>query len=388
MPNTPLTYVEVDLKAVAHNLKEIRRLAVKNKLIAPSRFPWSKERARKMDILAVIKADAYGHGMVKIGQLLQKWGIHYFGVSDVSEGILLRKSGITKNILIFESTLASHVQEIVRFRLIPTICTLELARALNHYAKKIKRTIPVHIKVDTGMSRLGVWHEEAFEFIKIINELEYISIRGIYTHFPAADTDQKFTKTQMGQLFDLVMRLDKAGIVIPAIHAANSMGLAGYKTDILNLARPGLMIYGLYPDPSLKNQIRLKPVLSVKSQVIFLKRIAKGRSVSYGRTFFALKDMTIATIPIGYSDGYFRIFSNRSEVLIDGRRCPVIGRVTMDQIVVDVSKVKGVKIGMPVVILGAQGKERISADELARHAATIHYEIVCSLGNLLPRVYR
>ena len=192
----------------------------------------------------------------------------------------------------------------------------------------------------------------------------------------------------MKSLYDLVTRLDRTGIIIPYIHAANSMGLAGYETHILNLARPGLMLYGLYPHPSLKKRIRLKPVLSVRSCVIFLKEVRRGRSVSYGRTFFTKRDMCVATVPIGYSDGYFRALSNKAFVLVAGVRCPVIGCVTMDQIMVDVSSVKDVRLGSPVVILGSQRSEHIGADELAEYAGTISYEIVCNLGSRLPRVYK
>ena len=213
-------------------------------------------------------------------------------------------------------------------------------------------------------------------------------MRGIYTHFPVADTDRAFTKGQVACLYKLVKKLDRSGLIVPFIHAANSMGLAGYKTRILNLSRPGLMLYGLYPHPSLCKKIQLKPVLNVRSHVIFLKKVAKGRSVSYGRTFFTKKDMLVATIPIGYNDGYFRALSNKAAVLINGIRCPVVGRVTMDQIMVDATDVKGIKLGDSVVILGSQKKENISADELAAHAGTISYEIVCSLGNRLPKVYK
>jgi len=181
--------------------------------------------------------------------------------------------------------------------------------------------------------------------------------------------------------------LDRTGLIVPFIHATNSMGLAGYQAHIVNLTRPGLMLYGLYPHRSLRKKIRLKPVLNVQSRVIFLKKIKKGQSVSYGRTFFTKRDMLVATVPIGYNDGYFRTLSNQAFVLIGGLRCPVIGRVTMDQIMVDVSCLKTIQLGDPVTILGSQKMENISADELAEYAGTINYEIVCSLGNRLQRVY-
>ncbi len=381
-----LTYCEVDLKAVGHNAKAIVKLVSKNRFFLSTRSQSEKKLKGLETILAVIKADAYGHGVKDVAAVLDKEGIGFFGVSDITEGIELRSLGVKKPILLFESTLSVHARAIVEHQLTPTVCTLGLAKALDQQAQRHKKIIDIHVKVDTGMGRLGIWHEEAFDFIKKISRMQNLRIMGIFTHFPAADTEKAFTKKQIVCLYDLVKKLDQAGVIIPYIHAANSMGLAGYKTHILNLARPGLMLYGLYPHPSLKKNIFLKPVLSVRSHVIFLKEIKKGRSVSYGRTFFTKKDMLIATVPIGYKDGYFRSLSNRASVLIKGMRCPVIGRVTMDQIMVDVSRVPGIKLGSPVTILGKQKTEEVSADELAEQAGTINYEIVCSLGSRLPKI--
>lgn len=401
--------MEIDLNAVRHNLREIAKLTARNKFFLPTR-PQAKQIIQGKDaILAVVKADAYGHGVGEIAPLLDREGVGFFAVSNIAEGMALRAMGITKPVLLFESTLASQAALIIRHNLMPTVCTLELAQALNRLGRKQKKRIDVHVKVDTGMGRLGVWHEDAFEFIQRISALPFLRIMGIFTHFPAADTDQPFTRTQLKSLYRLVLRLDRKGLVIPYIHAANSMGLAGYETRILNLSRPGLMLYGLYPHPNLRKKISLKPVLSVRSHVIFLKEVKKGRSISYGRTFSAKRDTLVATIPIGYSDGYFRALSNRASVLIGGARCPVLGRVTMDQIMVDVSKVQNIKLGAAVTVLGRQKGECpasprlrrtilrsppaadegecVSADELAEHAGTINYEIVCSLGSRLPRVY-
>ena len=386
--NDPLTYCEIDLKAILHNVKEAAKLAEKNRFFLSTRSNFKKKLKGMETILAVVKADAYGHGVKDVAVLLDKGGIGFFGVSDITEGIALRDIGIKKPVLLFESTLSSHARAIIDHQLMPTVCTLGLARLLNQYAQRRKIMIDIHVKVDTGMGRLGVWHEEAFDFIRKISRLPFLRIMGIFTHFPAADTDRAFTKKQIKCLYDLVKKLDRTGLIIPYIHAANSMGLAGYKTHILNLSRPGLMLYGLYPHPSLRKNISLKPVLNVRSHVIFLKEVKKGRSVSYGRTFLTKKNMSVATIPIGYNDGYFRALSNRAAVLIGGVRCPVIGRVTMDQTMVDVSRVKGVKLGSPVTVLGTQKGENISADELAEHAGTISYEIVCSLGSRLPRIYK
>lgn len=366
-----VTWAEIDLRAIRHNFREIKKLA-----------------GPEMEILPIVKADAYGHGMRQVALLLEKLGANFLGVSDVDEGIRLRQYGIKKDILLLESTLPYYAKQIVDYALTPTVCTIELAASLNRYAKANKKKVDIHIKVDTGMGRFGTWHEHSFEFVKQVSRFLNLSIKGIYTHFPSADTERRFTCKQIKDLSTLVRQLDRSGLCAFHIHAANSMGLAGYKTRNFNLARPGLMIYGLYPDSKLKSKIMLKPVLSVKSKIVFLKQVSKGRSISYGRTFIAKKNMIIATLPIGYNDGYLRCLSNKAFVLVDGKRCPVVGRVTMDQIMVDVSKVKSTKLGMEVIILGKNKQSHVTADDLAREAKTINYEIVCSLGNRLPRFYK
>jgi len=258
MQNGCLTWAEVDLRAVKHNLKQIVRLTEKNKFYLPTR-PRAKRRIKNIEtIMAVIKADAYGHGMDKIALLLDQEGVGSFGVSDIKEGAALRNIGIKRPILVFESTLESQAKQIIDYQLMPAICTLDLARSLNQYAKKKKRRVDIHIKVDTGMGRLGIWHEEAYDFIKKVSMYDHLRIMGIFTHFPVADTDRPFTKKQLQYLYDLVTRLDRTGLIVPFIHASNSMGLAGYQTNIVNLARPGLMLYGLYPHESLRKKNLVK----------------------------------------------------------------------------------------------------------------------------------
>lgn len=389
--NKHLTWAQIDLNAIRYNFRVLRKLTGTAK------------------ILTVIKADAYGHGMLPVAKLLVQEKVDFIGLSNLTEGIALRKAGIKTPVLLFETTLPEQAKDIIDYKLTPTVCTYELAAALNRTAQKRKRAVDIHVKVDTGMGRLGIWHKQAPGFIRKLSRLRNLRIQGIYTHFPVADTDRAFTRRQIHQFTVLVEQLRKNGRHIPYVHAANSMGLAGYGTHLFNLARPGLMLYGLYPRPELEKKISLCPAMSVHSRIIFLKRIKKGRSISYGRTFIAPRPMTVATLPIGYSDGYLRGLSGKADVLIGGKRCPVLGRVTMDQIVVDVSRVKNSRLGMPVVILGRQGKqpggsplkadrlpsggtsglrEQVCAYELAQRARTINYEIVCSFGSRLPRVYK
>lgn len=384
----PVTYVEIDLKALRHNLRELRRLSARNRFELPTRPETLTGKPQPHAILAVVKAEAYGHGMEQVALALDKAGVEFFGASDIHEGILLRQINIRKPVLLFESTLPEQIPLIVKYGLVPTVCTLDFARKLNAHARAEGRCVDVHVKIDTGMGRLGVWHEEAFEFIRLLQAFRFIRITGLYSHFPAADTDRAFTRRQIEDVYHLVIRLDQHGLVIPYIHSSNSVGLAGYKTHVLNLSRPGLMLYGMYPHAGLKSRVRLKPVMSVKSRVVFIKDIPAGQTISYGRTFTAKKKIRVAVVPIGYHDGYFRALSNKADVLIGGRRCRVLGRVTMDQIMVDVSRVKAAKIGAPVVVMGRQGKAEVPADELAKIANTISYEIVCNIGNRLTRVYK
>ncbi len=383
-----LSWVEVDLKAIRYNFQQISKMVQARQV---ELLPYPRKGRKKIrfpEVLTVIKADAYGHGMIKVANTLNRLKVEFFGVSDVAEGICLRKNGIKKKILLLETSLPSQVKDIVDYNLTPTVCTLSLATSLNTYAKRIGRKADIHIPVDTGMGRLGVWHRGAESFIKDVMKLSHVSVKGLYTHFPLADCNADYTTLQVKQIYDLVKKLDQQGLVVPYVHAANSAGLIDYQTVIFNLVRPGIMLYGLYSDKRLADKVRLQPAMSVKARIIFLKKIMKGQGISYGHTFVAPKDLLAATLPIGYSDGYLRSLSNKSSVLLNGRRCPILGRVTMDQIVVDISRVPSAKVGQEVVILGKDKREMISADELAEHAGTINYEIVCSLGNRLPRVYK
>lgn len=381
-------WVEIDLKAIRSNFRAIKKLMrrreveqrkVKNIPIRTVRTPL---------ILAVVKADAYGHGMIAVAKELVKLGVDFLGVSELEEGIGLRQGGIKEPILILETPLPSMARRLVDYDLMGTLCSYRMALLLNSYAKSVNKKAMVHIKVDTGMGRLGVWHDEAIHLIKKVMRLSHITVQGLYTHFPLADTHQSFTNNQINKMCRIVSDLDQQGLVIPYIHGANSAGAAGYKTRVFNVVRPGLMIYGLYPAKHDESILKLKPAMSVKARVIFVKTVEKGRGISYGHTFKAPKKMITATIAIGYNDGFMRAFSNKADVLIYGKRCRVLGRVTMDQIVVDVTHLKNVTAGMPAVIVGKQKQECISADELARHADTINYEIACSLGNRLPRLYQ
>lgn len=375
----PLTWAEIDLKALAHNFEELKKLATKN-------------MSHAAGVMTVIKADAYGHGMLQVAQALEQVGCKYLGVSNISEAVLLRAAGLKQKILLFESTMPRDAKDIIDYQLTPTVCSLEMAQALDDYAGTLNKSIAIHIKIDTGMGRLGINQAEAINFVKTIrNQCSHLILEGVYTHFPVADTDRDFTLSQMRHFRDIVYAMENQFITFTYVHAGNSMGLGDYKSDLFNLARPGIMLYGIYPSEELKQKAHLKPVMSVKARIIFVQTIPKGQGVSYGHTFKAKEDTTVAILPIGYSNGYLRSLSNKAFVLIGGLRCPVIGRVTMDQIIVDITAVtlsgRIPKIGDEAVLLGSQKGEHITADELASWADTISYEMICALGSRLPRIY-
>ena len=375
----PSAWIEIDIKAIRHNFREIRRLA--HQQLDP-------HINRDIDILSVVKADAYGHGMIEAARAIEREGGRFFAVSNLEEAVTLRLSGNKHRILVLESTFPEAAKTYVVHDLTPAVCTVEFARALNLYAKKANKRAGVHVKVDTGMSRLGLWYENVADFVRTISRFEHIRVEGILTHLPVADTDRPFTERQLKAFADVIAELIKEGVPFRFLHAANSMATVAYKNHFFNLARPGVMLYGLYPSDSVRRKIALKPVMSVKARVLFVKTVERGRGISYGHTFRAKKNLLVAIVSIGYSDGYSRAFSNRAGVLINGVRCPILGRVTMDQTIVDISRAGRVKIGQEAVVMGNQGKRQISADDLAGWVGTINYEIVCALGNRLPRFYK
>jgi len=364
------TWVEIDLKAVEHNYKLLKRIA-----------------GSKVKMLCVVKADAYGHGMLEVSQRLVKLGVDYLGIASIEEGIRLRRANIQTPILLFENILPEFARLPVKYGLTASVCTMELAESLNRFARKAKKIARVHIKIDTGMGRLGVWHKEALEFVRKINNLSHLEIEGLYTHFPSADSDADFTKQQIKDFQFLINDLEKADIRVPLCHMANSMGNAGFPASRMSMVRVGLMLYGLYPKDSLKQKIKLHPALALKSKIIFIKKACRGRSISYGRTFICSRNTTIATLPVGYQDGYLRKFSNRAAVLYQGRRYPVAGRVCMDQLMVDLGDKSSARIGDIVTLVGKSGRREISLEELARIAETINYELACLIGSRAKRYY-
>ncbi|UCD54647.1 MAG: alanine racemase [Candidatus Omnitrophota bacterium] len=363
-------WAEIDLGAIEYNCKKIRDTL-----------------GRGTHIMAVVKANAYGHGIVEISRVLEKIRIRYLGVATLEEALILRRAGIKLPILILGSLLPEEAGPAIKNNITLTLCNKELLEAITDIAGNNIRP-KVHIKVDTGMGRIGVWHEKAIKFIIDVKKNKDIEIESIYTHFCIAGRDKFFTQYQIDSFEEIISRLEKMGISIPFKHAANSIACVDWKKSHLNMVRPGIIIYGIYPKRNFPRLIKLKPAFSLKTKIVFIKDTPPGRSISYGRTYITGGHTKIATIPIGYADGYGRILSNKAEILVRGRRAPVVGKVTMDQTMIDVGHIRNVKVGDEVVLIGKQGKEEIRVERLARLAGTIPYEIVTGITSRVPRKYK
>jgi alanine racemase len=364
------TFAEIDLGAIRHNLEIVSHIV--------------KDDTK---ILGVVKADAYGHGIKEVSKAIVDY-VDYFGVASIDEAAVLRRIGIKKPILVIGAILPEETEGVLKFNVIQTVSDMDVPRRLSKLAGAKNKKVKVHLKIDTGMGRLGFWHEEAIGFIKKIAKLKNIIIDGIFTHFPNAEADRVFTHNQIRNFKRLVEILWDNDIYIPIKHTANSMGLIDFKDSHMNMVRPGLMMYGIYPKESLMKSILLKPALTLKTKITYLKSMPKGRSVSYGMTYVTRKPTKIATIPVGYGDGYSRHFSNKAQVLINGRRCPIVGRVCMDMCMVDVGHLKNPKVGDDVILIGSQAGDIIRAEELAGIINTIPYEVLCYIGHRVPRIYK
>jgi alanine racemase len=364
------TWAEIDLSNLAFNLSQIK-----------------KRLSPEIKIMPIVKADAYGHGIVEVSQYLAAQGIDYLGVATVDEGIYLRKAGITISLLVLGTILPEEAEALLEYNLIPTICNRDTAVILNRLASQRNIPVKIHIKIDTGMGRIGVWHEEVLDFFSKIKELGQLEFEGIWTHFASAE-DMEFTNLQLGRFNFILRGLEQLGYKFAYIHAANSTAILKNTSSHFNMVRPGLALYGVYPDISVRQTIELKPVMQLKTRIIFLKKVSAGQSISYGRTFVTSRESLIATLPIGYGDGYAWSLSNRAMVIVEGRRVPIVGRVCMDQIMIDVTDVGDVKLGEEVVLIGQQDNERISVEELASLSGTIPYEILCRIASRIPRIYK
>ena len=368
------TQATISLDALEHNVTQIQK---------------SIGNPRKM--LAVVKANAYGHGAVRIAQALAGLGVDFLGVATCEEAIELRQASITIPILVLGGFFPGQGIYAHQFDLTPVVYTLETAQELSQLAATSKRTIPIHLKIDTGMGRLGILPSETPLFIEKLSSLKNIKIEGVLSHL--ADTNQEnhsgleFTRRQVEIFNQQIETLSQMGIDPLYRHLANSAASIDELPDSFNLVRPGIMLYGSYPAKRFQQKIDLKPVMNLSTKIISLKKVPQGTSISYGRTFTCKRESLIATLPIGYADGYSRALSNRGEVLIRERKAPVVGVVCMDLVMIDVTDIPGVGLGDEAILMGSQGSEVITAEDIAEKMSTISYEFLCGIGPRIPRVY-
>ncbi|MBI3322889.1 MAG: alanine racemase [Candidatus Omnitrophica bacterium] len=360
-------WIEVDLAAIRSNFRQVRRH------VAPG-----------VKVLAVIKANGYGHGLLPVAQTLSEAGADFLAVASVVEAVALRRSGVGAGILVLGQCLPEEAPLVVEHRLIQAVGDEPSTRALSRAAVRAEKPACVHLKVDTGMGRYGVWHEEAAALLRRIADLPGIQPQGVFTHLGMAGQNAQATEEQLSQFSRLLGELEREGLPAGLRHAANSVGLIRFPGSHWDLVRTGLLVYGCSPIKG-EHPLELRPALSLKSRVRFLKRVAAGRTVSYGGTWAAERPSRVATVPVGYAHGYTRALSNKAQLLVRGRRAPVIGRITMEDLMCDVTDIPGVEVGDEVVLIGRQGEEQVTAEELARAAGTIPYEILVGLSPSIPR---
>lgn len=365
-------YAPVDLDAVVFNMESMK-----------------KNLNPDVGMIGVVKTDAYGHGAVPVAKTIDPY-VKGYAVAAIDEALILRRHGIVKPILILGVTHPSRYQELIGEDIRPAIFTMEQARPLSEFAVQLGKKAKIHIAVDTGMSRIGLTPDEAgASVVAEIAALPGIEIEGMFTHFAKADeTDKASANQQQQKYLNLVTLLEKKGIEIPVKHISNSAGIIDLPQAHFHLTRAGISIYGMYPsDEVCKEQVPLKPVMGLKAYVSYVKIIPAGTEVSYGGTFRAERETKVATVPVGYGDGYPRGLSGRGHVLIHGQKAPILGRVCMDQFMVDVTDIPDVETDTEVTLIGRDGDRQITVEDIAAMSGGFHYELVCDLGKRVPRVY-
>ena len=363
------TWIEVRLDHLLSNLKVLKQHA-----------------GPRSQVMTVVKANAYGHGLLEIAKALSPH-VAYLGVASLAEALSLRERQISAPVFLFGRVFGADLPAVLTEGVTLSVSSFDEAQEISEISQSVSRKTPVHVKVDTGMGRLGIQYDKAFAQIERMAALPAINLEGIYTHFPSAESEDGFREEQVRLFAALLQELEMKGITFRFRHAANSAGTLKVHSPVFNLVRPGIMLYGLLSDPVLAETVSVSPVLSLKSRIISVKQIREGDSVGYGRNYVAASPTHIAILPIGYSHGYPFSLSNRSWVLYKGVRYPIAGRVSMDYLAVDLGKTEA-RIGDEVFLIGGEGPQAIRAEELAHWGATIPYEIVTRLAPNLPRFYR
>ncbi|WP_427340367.1 alanine racemase [Caloranaerobacter sp. DY30410] len=372
LTNIRPVWAEINLDNLAHNMKEVKRVVKDGTLIT-----------------AVVKADAYGHGAIKAAETFLNNDADRLAVATLSEAMELRNAGFEVPILILGYTPEYQFEKVIEYDIIQTIYTYEQGVAFSKAAEKLGKTGIVHIKIDTGMNRLGFEvNEHTVNQISEICELPYIEVEGIFTHFAVADEkDKTFTRKQFSRFQKLIEELEKNGIKIPIKHVSNSAAIIDLPEYNLDMVRAGIMLYGLYPSDYVnKSNVDLKPAMTLKTKISHLKTVPKGTGISYGLTYVTEKESKIGTLPIGYADGFTRILTGKAEVMVKDKKVKVVGRICMDQCMIDLTEVEDVNVGDEVVLFG-DGINSLHIDEVAKKLGTINYEIVCMVSRRVPRVY-
>jgi alanine racemase len=367
-------WAEINLDNIAHNVREIRKIVNK-----------------RAEVMGVVKADAYGHGVMEVTRTLLDNGVSRLAVSMLDEAIQLRRNGIDIPILILSYTDPVRAEDIINYNVTQTVFSHDLAEALSDAAVRLGHKVKVHIKIDTGMTRVGFMPGyNAVKNVVSISKLPGIIIEGLFTHFASADEkDKSYSYMQLERFMSICTELQRIGIHIPIKHVANSAAIIEFPEMHLDMVRPGIILYGYYPSSEVnKHKLLLKPAMTLKANVILVKEVENNTSVSYGRVFTTKRRSRIATIPIGYADGYSRLLTGKANVLINGELAPVVGTICMDQCMVDITDIDGnVKVGDEVVLFGKQMEKEIKVEELANLIGTINYEIISVVGKRIPRVY-
>ncbi len=364
------TAVEIDLSALKHNIQAIR------------------DKVSPAKVLAVVKANAYGHGAIEVSKTVLANGADYLGVACIEEGIALRDAGIQAPILVLSSSGLNHTDLYLEYDLDITLYDHEGLERVKASARSCKKIPRIHVKIDTGMGRMGIHWQKAEAFIREIYRDSTLLLQGVYTHFATSDhIDKSYALLQAERFKQILSDVKAAGIAVPLAHGANSGAILDLPETYFDMVRPGILMYGHYPSDHTTESVHIKPVMEFKTRVLYTKALAKGESVSYDRIFIADRDTRVATLPVGYEDGYNRLLSNCGEVLIQGRRFPVIGRVTMDMIVVDLGDDTSVQEGDEVVLFGKQDNNEITVESICEKINTIPYEVICWVSNRVQRIY-
>lgn len=365
-------WAEIDLDNLAHNMKEIKKVV------------------NNAEIMAVVKADAYGHGALDTVPELLENGADRLAVAVLTEAIEIRRSGIECPIMVLGFTPPELIDDLLRYNIEQTVYGYNFAQELSKMAVRKNKIAKVHLAVDTGMGRIGYLpNEESIEEMYNISNLPNIKIESIFSHFSSADeADKEYTKMQVERYNYFLEKLKERGMKLPKRNLSNSAAIIDLPDCNYEIVRPGIILYGYYPSNEVEHErINIKPVMSLKTNIVHIKTVQKGECIGYGRKFEADKETVIATLPVGYADGFTRILSGKAKVLIRGQFAPVIGNICMDQCMIDISHIKNAKVGDEVILIGEDGNNKITADEIGELLGTISYEVVCVIGKRVPRVY-